>query len=484
MPIEFHCPGCGNLMRTPDKTAGKRGQCPDCKTKVQIPVASIATTGNPPAETPAAKAQVSDKSPTAEPAKTAPIRLSCSKCGQTLTVPAANAGKKGQCPHCGAVMIIQPASSGSDKKGPAPRWKGGPQPTGTIQFNCPSCRQLVKVAATAAGARGKCPHCSGVVQIPTKSTAAPAAAPKPAPRPNEVTPQASHRPAPASDPFAGLADLATPANQDPLASAAAPIVSAPSGSFGGGYGTNSYSVPRSTGRGRKIFKPSVNVSRNGLPWDKQTKPDGAFTATIKLILFTPNKAFCMMKRSGGIGRPLGFGYAGFVGGVMANVFYAAAIAGVVLLVSYFMARTGTGNVENTGHVFATYGVVVGIVAGAYLVQASAAVILGSFFNAGVHHLLLMMMDGANYSYETTYRATTYSMGACGSILFVPVIGSVILPFAYPVITILGLKNAHETSSGRAAFAVLLPYVILCGCYTGLLLSGNALSTVMSVTQGS
>ena len=167
MPIEFHCPGCGNLMRTPDKTAGKRGQCPDCKTRVQIPGTSIATSGNSATESPSAVSQTPTQR---QPEKTAPLRLPCSDCGQTLTVSAANAGKKGKCPHCGAVMTIRPASDAADKKGPAPRWKGTPQPTGTIQFNCPSCRLLVKVAATAAGARGKCPHCKGVVQIPTKST--------------------------------------------------------------------------------------------------------------------------------------------------------------------------------------------------------------------------------------------------------------------------------------------------------------------------
>ena len=47
MPIEFHCPGCGKLMRTPDETAGRKGKCPHCGTKVQIPDTSLAAPAPP-----------------------------------------------------------------------------------------------------------------------------------------------------------------------------------------------------------------------------------------------------------------------------------------------------------------------------------------------------------------------------------------------------------------------------------------------------
>jgi phage FluMu protein Com len=37
MPIEFHCPSCGKLLRTPDESAGKKAKCPQCATIVEIP---------------------------------------------------------------------------------------------------------------------------------------------------------------------------------------------------------------------------------------------------------------------------------------------------------------------------------------------------------------------------------------------------------------------------------------------------------------
>lgn len=42
MPIEFRCPSCGKLLRTPDESAGKQGKCPQCGTITQIPTESPA----------------------------------------------------------------------------------------------------------------------------------------------------------------------------------------------------------------------------------------------------------------------------------------------------------------------------------------------------------------------------------------------------------------------------------------------------------
>src|SRR6186713_436800 len=40
MPIEFPCTACGQLVRTPDSAAGKKGKCPHCGTIGQIPLTS------------------------------------------------------------------------------------------------------------------------------------------------------------------------------------------------------------------------------------------------------------------------------------------------------------------------------------------------------------------------------------------------------------------------------------------------------------
>lgn len=39
----------------------------------------------------------------------------------------------------------------------------------TIQFHCPHCRALIRVAESAAGKRGRCPQCAAKVEIPQKT---------------------------------------------------------------------------------------------------------------------------------------------------------------------------------------------------------------------------------------------------------------------------------------------------------------------------
>ena len=152
--IEFPCPHCRKTVRTPDSTAGKRGKCPHCGQLTSIPQAI----------------QPSQPAAPADPI----IEFVCGGCHKKVRVPLAQAGKKGRCPHCGVVSRIpggvtsrsrrsQPAAgAGAAAKADAAA-RNEPKP---IEFSCRHCGKLVRTPAEAAGKRGKCPHCQGVVQIP------------------------------------------------------------------------------------------------------------------------------------------------------------------------------------------------------------------------------------------------------------------------------------------------------------------------------
>lgn len=59
MPIEFRCPSCSRILRTPDESAGKKAKCPECAAIVDIPTESTSQTPGPtdgaPAWSPAPK---------------------------------------------------------------------------------------------------------------------------------------------------------------------------------------------------------------------------------------------------------------------------------------------------------------------------------------------------------------------------------------------------------------------------------------------
>ena len=196
MAIEFFCPGCGKLMRTPDETAGRKGRCPSCSLKVQIPLTSVASNSS---SSPVIKLGETPRvSPQTTVRLTPNIEFACQSCGKELSVPAASAGKKGKCPHCSAVMTIPERSVPVETKSAAPsqpagRWRGTPQPKpkpvaavkksppasapspapqagAKIEFSCERCGRVVRVAAAAAGQKGQCPQCKSVMMIPHNST--------------------------------------------------------------------------------------------------------------------------------------------------------------------------------------------------------------------------------------------------------------------------------------------------------------------------
>jgi MoxR-like ATPase len=51
--LEFHCSGCGRLLKVPVTASGKRASCPQCNTVVNIPASSPAPTLPPPLAAPA-----------------------------------------------------------------------------------------------------------------------------------------------------------------------------------------------------------------------------------------------------------------------------------------------------------------------------------------------------------------------------------------------------------------------------------------------
>jgi len=75
--------------------------------------------------------------------------------------------------------------------------------------------------------------------------------------------------------------------------------------------------------------------------------------------------------------------------------------------------------------------------------------------SGITHLVLMMAGGAHHGFQTTTRvfAFAYSPALLG---VVPVIGNIIAFVWMIVLGIIGLREAHETTTGKATFALLLP----------------------------
>jgi phage FluMu protein Com len=395
------------------------------------------------------------------------IELRCSSCETLLRVPAANAGQKGKCPHCSAVVQVpvppaaagrpQPAAAaGSRSAEAAPSAEGPP-----IQFQCSSCQKLVRTPRAAAGKKGKCPHCGGVVHIPAASSSEPSAA-----QPGAAAPLSAWEGESEDDLFADL----------PAAEGQVPLEAGLLGDLSAGAPAGWSAAPaakRATPRRKPRRSTKDHGPRNGLPWDRRYY-EGKFWATTSTVLFSPNKAFSIMSREGGVGKPLGFAVGGHVLGTAALVGYWALVQVGVFVIGMIQASQAqdfaVGDVVKAVGLLALGIGVVLIIAAA---GAAAAAIIGSFVAAALHHLALMMMDAADFGFETTYRVIAYCQGAMGVLYVIPVLGPLLPVVAYPVIAILGLCAAQETTVGRAAAAVLIPIALCCAVSFGvsLLLGG-------------
>jgi hypothetical protein len=198
--------------------------------------------------------------------------------------------------------------------------------------------------------------------------------------------------------------------------------------------------------------PAVTAAgaRSGLPWDDRQQK-GFFTAfieTLQMVLTRPAEAFTVMKREGGFGEPLIYGVVGgSVGAIVAFLFS-------LLLHSFGMFT------DHRNPLGAMAGMGIGSIG--FIILVPLFIVIGLFIGAGVIHLCLMIVGGANQPFETTFRVLAFSHGSTGVLQLIPICGGLIAGVWAILVNCIGLARAHETDTGRAVLAVFLPVIVCCG----------------------
>ena len=205
--------------------------------------------------------------------------------------------------------------------------------------------------------------------------------------------------------------------------------------------------------------------RSGLPWDeRQTKGLlNALIETLQMVLSRPVAAFKAMKREGGLGEPLLYA---IIGGTFGGVF---------ALTYNFALRSFTpfGDRHNAlAHLFGGLSWIF------LLVLTPLFVVIGVFVASAILHVFLMIVGGAKQSFETTFRVVCFAEGSVSPLLVIPFCGGLIVGIWKVILYCIGLARAHETDTGRAVIAVLLPLVVCCGAF--LLLMFGVLGAMSAV----
>ena len=166
-----------------------------------------------------------------------------------------------------------------------------------------------------------------------------------------------------------------------------------------------------------------------------------------MVLTRPSEAFTAMKREGGLGEPLLYA---IIGGSFGLVFYFI----------YHLAFQSLGLFANRPNPLAH---LVGASIGGVILIIFVPVIvaIGAFLNAAILHVCLMIVGGAKQPFETTFRVICFASGSVFPLMVVPLCGGFIAGVWDIVLRCIGLARAHETDTGRAVLAVLLPVIVCC-----------------------
>ena len=207
--------------------------------------------------------------------------------------------------------------------------------------------------------------------------------------------------------------------------------------------------------------------RTGPPWEQGGPALRRFLETTRGVLLEPATLFATMRRTGGLQAPLTYAVVGVTAGALASVIYNFLLSGL------------------TVGVLGGWGGRPGPLALAYaLVVTPIVAILVAFIGAGIYHAMLLLLDGARYPFETTFRVQAYAMGSTALLSFVPFCGNAIGAVWGIVSTIVGLAGTHEISTGKAAAAVLIPIIVCCFVVSALaLFLGLSVLALIGASRG-
>jgi hypothetical protein len=200
------------------------------------------------------------------------------------------------------------------------------------------------------------------------------------------------------------------------------------------FNTGTGGTESSGGSPRGGGGPSPGPSRSAAATEfRYTDPVQTFIATVQAVVLRPVDFFRGILRQGDFINPL----------IFAIICYevAAILGGLLGLVGIGAMNQGLG----------------GFIASIILAPIFAAI--GLFIGAGILHLLVMLIVGSrNSGFEATFRVGAYA-AVTSLVSWIPFIGGILALYGI-YLGIVGIREMHNTTTGKAALVVLIPVAII------------------------
>lgn len=215
-----------------------------------------------------------------------------------------------------------------------------------------------------------------------------------------------------------------------------------------------------SGSGDSSGRPPPRVSGGAAGGEfNYQDPVQSFISTARGVAFRPADFFRGVPRRGDFLNPLVF--------ALICVLISAVLGGLLGFV------VSLGFTEQ-GVIGAFFGFIFGIIRS--LISAA----IGLFIGAGIWYLLVLLFARPNNTgYEATFRVASYA-AVVYLVAWIPILGWIVGLVYGIYLGVVGIREVHGTTSGRAALVVLLPIVVIGGL--ALLIFGFALLAIFAAAS--
>jgi len=189
-------------------------------------------------------------------------------------------------------------------------------------------------------------------------------------------------------------------------------------------------------------------------------PVGSFIRTAQNVVINPIGFFRGIPKQGNFVNPLVFALicaviSGILGGIVNFLIGLAFSSGNQGIAGAFLSLIGN------------------------IILTPIGVAIGLFIGAGIYHLLvLLLVRPSNAGFEATFRVVAYA-SVIQLVSWIPIVGIIAGLYAV-VLSVLGIREVHNTTTGKALLVVLIPVAVL--LLIALIIGAAAAALIFGASQ--
>jgi hypothetical protein len=202
---------------------------------------------------------------------------------------------------------------------------------------------------------------------------------------------------------------------------------------------------RGTERAEGDEQMGMGRSASGGEFDL-SNPVNSFVDVVRRVVLQPVRFFAGLPRSGTLLNPLVF--------ALVCILISAILSGLLVLVGVQQNPGFNPNPQNA--IPSTFAPTSAL---ASILFAPIGGTIGLFVAAAIQQLLVRLIVGENNSgFASTFRVASYTQ-VTGLVNWVPIVGPLVALYGL-YLSILGIREVHGTTMGKAALVVLIPFAVV------------------------